>query len=339
MEDPGTEGIDYDCSEDFDKKLEFTRFQNERFGYLINYSDGAANRKSDTRRILNKMNPLLDCGETDDIFGGRPGIYTWLLCSVNNKYVIYFKRTIIANEIRSKHGDIVDDVCKDTFDNNQHGLTKVTVFYGGEVRITDGPHFTLNMLSGTYSCDQVDIDPNDQVKSFLTNFISSRSPDSSVNFDTSGKTMIDSVDGETKITEDKLMGLIREGIGLEVFKFSKENAEDLAMWKKVSRRQCNQVMEAKLQYKTVEFERQNKMVKPTETDLQYQKTELDKLRPIPDEIMNKYKMTLNQSFKPQQNQNKSSKYKNFRKRSTRRNKFPKFQKINRKKMARIFRFN
>uniref|UniRef100_A0A6C0HIT4 Uncharacterized protein n=1 Tax=viral metagenome TaxID=1070528 RepID=A0A6C0HIT4_9ZZZZ len=337
MENPGAEGVEHECEMDSDKALVFSKIEIGQYGYLINYADGASGGKSETRKILNKMNPLLDCGDVDDIFGSRPGIYTWILCSLENKFVIFFKRTIIANEIRSKHNDILEDVCRDTFDKRE--IKELQVYYGGEAKITEsikGRHFTLNMLSGSYSQGVVDIDPSDIVKSFLTNFIKKQNQDSEVSFDKSGKTFITNEAGsDTKITEEKLMGLMKEGVGLEVFKFP----IDSDLWKKISKpgQRSNIVLKAMLFTKIEAFERQNKLIDPTEEDLKRQKDELDKLQPVPDEIMNQYRLMPepdDEYYSPKRK--KSKKLKHFKNKRSTRNKHP--QKVNRRKLARLFRF-
>jgi hypothetical protein len=56
MENPGAEGEEHDCSMDSIKAFQFSKIEIGQYGYLINYADGASDGKSETRKILNKMN-------------------------------------------------------------------------------------------------------------------------------------------------------------------------------------------------------------------------------------------------------------------------------------------
>jgi len=337
QEDPGAEGQTYRCEDNCDRNLEFTKVANDKTGYLINYADGAADCKSETRSILNKMNPLLDCGESDDIFDGHPGIYTWLLCSINDKFIMFFKHTIIANEIRSKHGDIVDDICNETFGENK--FSEIIVYYGGEVRITAGPHFTFNMLSGTYSRERVDIDPNDKVKSFLTDFINRRNPVKvKITFDTSGKSFIKPFEGEAKITDKKLLGLMSEGIGLDVYKFDFEDQEAAKLWQEIKKKQNKSILESQRFARQAYFENLNRKIPPSEQDLLDQQKELEKFSSIPDEVMEKYKLTPKDSLPNEPMRKKTKTAKNFRRKGSTRTKYPRYKKVNRKRLAKIFSF-
>ena len=332
--DPGIDGETVHCEDISDLKMEYTNVATKTAGYLIEYSDGAGHCESETRKILNKMNPLLDCGYSNDIFGGKNGIYTWLLCYLNNKFVIYFKRTIIANEIRSKHGDIVDDVCNDSFISNK--IKEFDTFYGGEVKI-DGSRFTFNFLSGTYSLDRIDINPENKVKDFITEMMKSGKSDIIVDFDVKGVSFIQPFTGETKITDAKLLELINEGVGLDVYKFDLEKEEELEVWNKIRSLPNKKILKAK-HSALLEFQnRLNTKVKPSANELKNQEIELAKFLPISDEILKQYKMhkTID-SYQPSRKKSKYFKSIGFKKNGTR-NKYKKI-KLNRKRLAKFFSF-
>jgi hypothetical protein len=128
---------------------------------------------------------------------------------------------------------------------------------------------------------------------------------------------------------------MKEGVGLEVFKFPIESD----LWKKISKpgQRSNIVLKAMLSTKIEAFERQNKLIDPTEEVLKRQKDELDKLQPVPDEIMDQHRLMPepdDEYYSPQRK--KSKKFKHFKNKRSTRNKHP--QKVNRKKLARLFRF-
>ena len=199
-------------------------FSIKKLRYLISYSENEENRSdSQTRTIVDKLVPLLVSGV--DIAGAVAGIYTWLLCDIGKGQgkQLYFKRALNANEFRTKHQHIIDDIFSDAFSTGEN-IDTILVYYGGEAKVEDSVKYTFNLLSGTYSDGVVsatNIGP--RVKKEITKIMKNDNTKNKITFDETGKTFITPNNGDTAITEDNLTQLLNEGLKLDIYKFDLED--------------------------------------------------------------------------------------------------------------------
>jgi hypothetical protein len=126
-------------------------------------------------RHVEKITSSLTLSEID---GAEDGIFTWLLFDFgpeNPKHVIV-KQIINITEIRTKHIDILKDVCLGYHSVDRNPMDSksiIRIYFGGELqKITEQikgkegkeakersiPHITynVNFLSGSFSVDQID---------------------------------------------------------------------------------------------------------------------------------------------------------------------------------------
>lgn len=135
--------------------LQFTK---DGYSYLVKMPAAAADFND---KYVEKITSSLTLSEID---GAEDGIFTWLLFDFGPgtpKQVIV-KQNINVTEIRTKHIDILKDVClgKHLADPVQMDPESIIrIYFGGELKkITNNPKITyeVNFLSGSYSVGQID---------------------------------------------------------------------------------------------------------------------------------------------------------------------------------------
>jgi len=168
--------ISITCEEILSQSVGYTlQFTKREYSYLVEMPAAADNFND---RHVEKITSALTLSEID---GAEDGIFTWLLFDFGPgtlKQVIV-KQIINITEIRTKHIDILKDVCVGYHSVDRNPMDSqsiIRIYFGGELqKITEQikgkqgkerkeekeksfPHITynVNFLSGSFSVDQID---------------------------------------------------------------------------------------------------------------------------------------------------------------------------------------